>query len=82
MFCKATGTVGFWLETDMEVGCPFGLRKMNDRIQNGQMGVVPLDGFHPLMVYAFKLGVEFCFSLLCGCGCIILAADVLMGAIL
>ena len=66
----------------MEVGCPLGLRKMNDRIQNGQMGVVPLDGFHPLMVYAFKLGVEFCFSLLCGCGCIVFSADILMGAIL
>ena len=46
------------------------------------MGVVPLDGFHPLMVYAFKLGVEFCFSLLCGCGCIVFSADILMGAIL
>lgn len=23
LLCKATGAVGFWLETDMEVGCPF-----------------------------------------------------------
>ena len=64
LLCKAPGAIGFWLEADMEVGCPFGLRKMNDRIQDGQVGVVPLDGFYPFTIHANKLLLKFCFSLL------------------
>ena len=64
LLCKAPGAVGFGLEADMEVGCTLDLGKVYDCIQDGQVGIVPLDGFYPFTIHANKLLLKFCFTLL------------------
>ena len=66
----------------MEVGCTLDLRKVYDCIQDGQVGIVPLEGFHPFTVHSLKFFLQFRFPLCRSVKGIVFTADILVGAVL